>query len=207
MKQTKLKLSVFLMVVAIAVSGLSSCNKKLKKDVKDLDQQVADLQAQQAQTNNTIGFPFTMALTTTDAASAPVSVNKTYKFWTGTDYCYMGANGDGTYYFYIEITEAANWDLEGYMYGDYDPTTNTVANGGVYLTYYDSNWNTMQPQFYQSDANATLNFTVNTFNTTTGAVDIKVVASTNASSTYNIYTGKPMSATFTTAGKLGAGFN
>jgi hypothetical protein len=203
MKSTKFK--IFSLATLVALSTvLSSCNKKLKDDIDDLEKQVSDLKDQQTETNNTIGAPLSMTLTTTDDDGNPVSVSKTYKYTPGPDYSYIKEDAQGNYYFDLYSTEVAYWYSDAEMWGTFNPTTKTVTNGGVYLSYYDKYKNERSPEFRQSDAFATLTYTFNNFNTVTGDVDITIVCSTTSESDYNIYSGKPMNATFTFKGKVGA---
>ncbi len=208
----KNKISVLLMAVALVMTGtFSSCNKKLKEEIKDLDKQVEDLKAQQATTNsnlnatnNTLGFnsPFSMSLTTKNGADSTIVVNKTYKYWTGDDYTSMENNHDGTYNVYLYVTEAAYWDNDAYLYFVYNPTTKVVTNGVVNMDYIDYEYSNKTPTLSQADTEATVTFNVTKFDTSTGVIDVTISGSTTNASASNVYTGKAMTLSFHYVGTL-----
>ncbi|HVD97073.1 MAG TPA: hypothetical protein VNB90_02640 [Cytophagaceae bacterium] len=212
------KKSMLLMAAAVVMSvAFSSCNKKLKDDIKDLDNQVADLKSQQATTNSNLSatnstldatnstlkfYPFSMTVSTKNDNDSAMTISRTYKFNTGPDYSNITNNHDGTYSVYLYVTESAYWDNDAYMGFTYNPTTKVVTNGSFDLNYYDYQYNYKNVRLYQSDADATVTVTVNTFDTTTGAVDISVNGTTTTASSYNIYSGKAMTASFHYTGTL-----
>ena len=214
-KNKSLLLLVFCLVLAV---GFTSCSKKLKDDLKAQDAEIAALKALEeansasnaSNTNNLNGVigalgynsPFTMSLTTKNTSDSVITVNKTYRFYTGPDYTNMENNNDGTWNVYLYVSEVAYWDNDARITCTYNPTTKVVTNARVNLNYYDYQYNYKNPQLRQSDTEATVNFVFNTFNTTTGAIDATISGSTTDLSTNNIYSGKGMTLSFHYAGTL-----
>jgi hypothetical protein len=203
------KISVVLIASSFLFVGFfSSCNKKLKKELDEQKQEIADLKAQQDATNATLGFnsPPSMSMTTTTTTAtnpdSAISVNRSYKFTTGPNTTNMQNNHDGTWDVYMYVTEVSYWDNDSYIGLTYNPTTKVVTDAYIYMNYYDYQYDYKNVRLDQNDPNTTATFTVNNFNTTSGAFEITASGSTNASSSYNIYSGKPYTANFHYSGTL-----
>jgi len=210
--------------VLIAGSPFVSC-KKMKDDIKDLKNQVSDLEkkndtlktwnsALQAQLNgviNSLGSdePITATTTFTDDDGKTRTVTGTYKF-KSTDYYTqsMYNNNDGTYDIYIERFSDVRWKEGAWVYFTYNPTTKAVTNisGGHYWNDYDPYYDNVY--YYGTYTGLTKSLTVESFDMTTGAISIKFACSgtsayTTAISQYDSPNqGAPVATTFSFAGKL-----
>ena len=168
--------SILLLITCFVMTGFfSSCNKKLKDDIKKQDEEVAALKALQeansaANATNAanlngvsamIGYnsPFSMSLTTKNTADSVIKENKTYRYYTGGDYCYMQPNGVGTWYVELSVSEIPNWNREAYLSCTYNPTTKVVTNARVNLNYYDYTYSYKNPRLDQNDTETTATFT------------------------------------------------
>jgi hypothetical protein len=177
----------------------TSCTKDLKNDVKNLKQEVADLQS-------AIGSdePITATTTFTDNNNATRTVSDTYKFKANSYRTqYMEKNSDGTYYVYIERFSDVNWNEGAWVDFDYNPTTKEVTNkeGGQYWE--DSSPYGGNATYYDGATGCTTNITVDKFDATTGEISLKFDAS--ATSDYDGNSpnpGKPMHTTFSFTGKV-----
>jgi predicted small secreted protein len=186
-----MKKSLFFFAILLVGSALlSSCNKKLKKDIEELEKQVSDLQNQQNNTNAVIGAnePITATTTFIDDDGNTRTVTATYSFKAG-DYStqYMEDNGDGTYNVYIERFSDVDWNEGAWVYFNYDPATGAITNksGGQYWDWQLS----YNGYVYYSDSYsppATINITINsiTMNNTTNTANISLTFSANASVAY-----------------------
>jgi len=220
------KLLIVFGVFAIG-SSLVSCNKKLKDDINDLKSQVNDLKNQndslktynstlQQQMNgviNSLGSdePITATTTFTDNSGATRTVTGTYRF-KSSDYSTQKAvkNSDGSYDIYIERFSDVSWYEGAWVSFNYNPTTKAVTNiqGGQYWDDADSYRNNAYYYSSYSGTGLTLTITVNSFDTTTGAISMKFTGAGTAdytssvSTSYSPNSGKPEATNFTFAGKL-----
>jgi hypothetical protein len=209
---------IFSMLVAGATL-FSSCNKKLKDDISDLEKKVnelkkhnSELQEQVNGVENILGSNEPIAATTTfvDNNDATRTITGVYKFKGGNNETqHMIKNDDGTYDIYIERISDVGWEEGAWVGFTYNPTTKAVTNkrGGQY-------WDDQDPYYdnvrYDEDytTGLTFNITVNSLNVATGDISLNFSASgtaayTNAVEYYYVPNkGKPVSTTFTFAGKL-----
>ncbi|HEX6426051.1 MAG TPA: bZIP transcription factor [Niastella sp.] len=219
-----MKKLVIIFGVLIAGSPFVSC-KKLKDDIKDLQSQVNDLEKQndtlknhnsvlQEQLNgvvSSLGSNEPIAATTTfeDDNGVTRTISGVYKF-KSTDYYTqkLVKNTDGTYEIYIERFGDLNWNEGAWVGFTYNPTTKAVTNisGGQYWSDADSYYD--NARYSGTTTGLTMNVTIESLDVTTGATSLKFSASgtsayTNAVSYWYVPNqGKPVSTTFSFAGKL-----
>lgn len=210
--------------VLIAGSPFVSC-KKMKDDIKDLKNEISDLQKQndtlkeknsllanQADLiGSVIGSNEPVIATTTfeDNSGATRTISAVYK-WKSIDYYtqYMMDNKDGTYYIYIERFSDVGWNEGAWIDFTYNPTTKAVTNFATRHYWRDYDPYSNRARYYGgSYTGLTLNFTVESFDLTTGAISVKMAASgtsayTSAYSSYAPNPGKPVSTTLSFTGKL-----
>jgi len=209
-----------LLILSLFVAGtatLTSCNKALKKDVKDLDKQVADLQAQnaqlQAQANTTSAVlganePITATTTFFDSNDSARTVTDTYYF-KANNYStqYIQDNGDGTFDVYIERFSDVDWN-EGAEFGfTYDSATQMMSN-----QWCEQYWSDNDPYgdyaYYPAGyTGSTVNITLTSFNLLTGDINVSVsaAADVNFSTNYPYWvpnSPKTCSTSFSFKGKL-----
>jgi outer membrane murein-binding lipoprotein Lpp len=181
---------LFLSASLMGATLLTSCNKKLKEDIKDLDSQVSDLKTKnetlQNQLNTTsaaIGSnePITATTSFVDDNGATKTWTDTYNFKAGNySTQYMEDNGDGTFDIYIERFSDVDWYEGAWVYFTYNPTTGVLSDksGGQYwdwnLPYGDN------ASYYESYGNCTANITLSSINTTTGAISLSFSGTSNA---------------------------
>jgi outer membrane murein-binding lipoprotein Lpp len=209
---------LFLSASLMGATLLTSCNKKLKEDIKDLDSQVSDLKSQnealQNQANTisaAIGSnePITATTTFVDDNGATRTWTDTYNFKAGNySTQYMEANGDGTFDIYIERFSDVDWYEGAWLEFTYDPTSGAVTNkeGGHYwdwnLPYNDAT------RFYEGYTGCTITIAISSINTTTGAISLSFTGvaddtyGANSSTSYVPNDNKGATTTFSFTGTL-----
>jgi hypothetical protein len=192
--------SSFIFGMLLAGSALvTSCNKDLKDDVKDLKGQVSEME-------NSLGSnePITATTTFKDENNVTRTITDTYKFKAGNNYSQrMVKNTDGTYDVRIERFSDVEWFEGAWMSFNYNPTTKAITDkqGGHYWDDY-GNYND-EVVYYDYDDEVTINITLDKFDTNTGDVSIKFSASATEEYTNEVPTsGKPVSTNFAFTGKL-----
>jgi hypothetical protein len=212
-----------LVILSLLVAGstlFSSCNKKLKDDIKDLKQQVdelkkhnSELQEQVNGVENILGSnePIIATTTFTDNNNTTRTVVGAYKFKAGNSSTQrMYDNGDGTYDIYIERFSDVEWYEGAWVAFTYNPTTKAVTNkrGGQYWNDEDPYYNNARYDENYITTGLTFSITVNSLNLATGEISLNFSASgtaeyTNAVVYYYVPNkGKPVSTTFSFTGKL-----
>lgn len=189
--------------VVIAGSPFVSC-KKMKDDIKDLKNQVNNL-------NRQLGAdePITATTTFEDNNGATRTVTGTYYF-KSTDYysSRMTKNSDGTYNIRIERFEGADGTDGVDLQFAYNPTTKAVTS---ILGIHD--WTDADPyknyaQYSGTYSGLSMQVTIDKFDLETGDISLKFSASGTAAYTAavtdNPNPGKPCSTTFSFTGKLKA---
>jgi hypothetical protein len=196
---------IFLLLSAALVLGttFSSCNKKLKDDIEELEAQISTLQSQQNNTNTVIqdafGAPAVFSFSTKNNNDETISINDTYRF--ATEYDFIEDNGDGTYDFELYNHQFAYWsNASVYIEGTYNPTTNTVENAYLDISFIDQFGDDLNPEISQDNTENTFNFTISNFNFATGRMDISVNGSTSAASGDNYYSNEPMTFSYSVSG-------
>lgn len=206
----------------IAPLIFASCNKKLKKEMDELEQEVAaqkaqseNLQAQntnlQNQINNVNSLlgsnePVTITTTFQDNSNITRNVSNVFSF-KSSNYStqYMQENGNGTYDVYIERFGDVEWEEGARLSFVYDPSNGAITS--PYMTHYWS-WNISGYNNYAYYSGGTpapvINITLNKISTTTGEIDLTATASVVDG--YNgavPNAGKACSSTFSFKGTLG----
>ena len=185
----------------VAVSMLQSCNKKLKKELAELDNSVTelqnkntDLENQLLNANNTIANldsifeankPMTWSVTCTDNSVTPtVSFAKSYTakylLEAKSDYQYLSDMGSNEWYLYVYKSEDFNWDNTANVRLYINSTTQTFS--AVYL---NSRISAFHYEPYNGGTNFGISSTKNqldvtmtlnsgSFNTTTGDVSFNI---------------------------------
>lgn len=215
-----------LIVFGIMITGsafFSSCNKNLKDDVKDLQQQVEELKKRSSElrdqakaAGNAVGTdePITATTTFTDNSNNTRTIKGTYQFKSGNSGTqYMVNNENGTYDIYIERFGDVEWEEGAFASFTYNPTTKEITqkSGGHYWDDHDNYANHMwyNPGIYASGCTVTI--TVNSLNVNTGEIAMSFSASATGEYTqaiYNMYDyyvpnpGQPASTNFSFTGKL-----
>ena len=166
----------------------SSCNKKLKNDLNDLEKSVqeqkdlnAGLQNQVNNVNSLLGSNEPMIAITTfkDDNNVDRSVSNTYSFKAGNySTQYMEDNGDGTYDVYIERFSDVEWH-EGASIGfTYDPVTKAIT--APYIQHYwDWNISGYNDRAYYNIYSLplpTMTITINSIDISSGYIDLTAVA-------------------------------
>jgi hypothetical protein len=122
----------------------------------------------------------------------------------------MDDNGDGTYDIYIERFSDVEWYEGAWVAFTYNPTTKAVTNkrGGQYWNDEDPYYNNARYDENYVNTGLTFTITVNSLNPATGDISLNFSASGTAAYTNAVYyyyvpnAGKPVSTTFSFAGKL-----
>ncbi|MGE5107339.1 MAG: hypothetical protein ACM3H8_07330 [Sphingobacteriales bacterium] len=197
------------MILSALVAGttlFSSCTKSLKNDIKDLKQDVADIQGSLGSNE-----PITATTTFVDDSDVTRTVTGIYKFKSGNAATQsMTRNPDGTYAIYIERFSDVEWYEGAWASFTYNPTTKAVTNkiGGHY-------WDDQDPYYDRAkydenffNTGLTMDIKVNNIDVATGDISISFSASgtsaytTGVSYTWSPNQGKAVSTNFTFTGKL-----
>jgi hypothetical protein len=217
-----MKKLLIILSVLIAGSPFVSC-KKMKDDIKDLQNQANDLQKQNDSLRNShatlknqldgiasaIGSDEPIAITTTfqDNNGATRTISGTYKF-KSTDYYTqsMYKNNDGTYEIYIERFNDITWNESVSVGFTYNPTTKAVTSLTAYHYWDDADSYSDYAYYYGTYSGLTKTLTIDNFDVTTGAISLKFSASGTGDYTNSTGNspnpGKPVTTNFTFAGKL-----
>lgn len=185
-----MKLKSFLSL-AFVLGILSSCGIN---DLEDRLDKVEDALG----TNE----PLSVDFLTTNLDGADIAKETSYLFKRKGYYEYIEDNQDGTYDVYIERFSDVDMQESAWIYFEYNSATQEVSDESAGVQYYDKSGRWINPGFYDGDAGNTISITVNALNAETGAVNVKVTASTDETATNNEYAGQPMSCTFSFKGKL-----
>jgi hypothetical protein len=181
------KLFITLLVVPLL---FSSCNKKLKEEVKELDSQVSDLKSKNDALHNQINGlssilgsnePITATTSFVDDNGVTRTWTDTYSFKSsGPQGQLMEDNGDGTYDIFINRFKDVNGNEGAWVYFTYNPTTGVITNkgGGQYwewnLPYGD------QAGYIESYGNCTADITLSNMNATTGEISLSFSGTSNS---------------------------
>jgi hypothetical protein len=189
--------------VLIAGSPFVSC-KKMKDDIKDLQNQVNNLNRQLGSDE-----PITATTTFEDNNGTTRTVTGTYYF-KSTDYYSqrMIKNSDGTYNIRIERFEGADGtDGVGVQF-TYNPTTKAVTKIEASHDWTDADPYQNHAEYSGTYTGLTMTVTVENLDLTTGAISVKFSATGTAAYTSvvtsNPNPGKPCSTNFSFVGKLKA---
>jgi hypothetical protein len=189
--------------VLIAGSPFVSC-KKMKDDIKDLKDQVNNL-------NRQLGAdePITATTTYEDKSGATRTVTGTYTFKSPDYYSQaLIKNSDSSYDVRIERYSSTDGTDAVALRFTYNPATKAVTkiSGDHYWT--DANSYKDYVEYYGTYAGLTMTVTVESLDLTTGAISVKFSASGTAAYTAvvtdNPNPGKPCSSNFSFVGKLKA---
>jgi hypothetical protein len=217
-----MKRSLIIFGVLMAGSGFfTSCNKKLKDDVKDLRQQVdslkkhnSELQERVNDVENILGSnePIEVSTTFKDDNDSTRKISSLYKFKSSNQATQtLNKNAEDNYDIYIERFSDVEWEEGAWVAFTYNPVTKAITNkrGGHYWDdqdpYYD---NARYEEGYGNAGDLTLDINVKSINVATGDISLTFSASGNAAYTNDVpyyYTpnqGKVMSTTFSFTGKL-----
>jgi hypothetical protein len=203
---------------------LTSCNKKLKEELNDLEKSVNDEKAKNEALQNQLNTlngqvdtingqvgtingvlirkPISMTFSTSNSTGA-LSHTASYPFVYGSDYgySYIEDNGNGTYYVYVERAGDLGTDFDVVIEFTYNPTTNTVTFPYLQTQGYFSNGNYFYAEFNGS-TNITQTITVSSFNFNAGTISFTYSGSTTAAYSNNAYTNQPMTATASYSGPM-----
>lgn len=181
-----------LFFIAFAVGILASCG-------------VDDLEDRLDKVENSLGTnePISVNFKTTNYDDVEIVEKTSYLFKAKGYNQYMEDNGDGTYYVYVERFADVGWNEGAWVEFNYNPTTKEATNIESRIYFYDQFGNYLNPRFSEdSYVGNTTSLTVSSFNTETGAVNLTLDASTDATATNNEFEGEPMSCSFSFKGKL-----
>lgn len=195
-----------IVLISLAVLALSTgCNKKLKKEIEEMDQKIQELESKQNQTSHLLGSdePISLSFYTSVNTNKTINLDQNFYFKAGNfNTQYLEDNGDGTYEVYIERWEDLNGNSYSFIEFDYNPSTNVATNVELGGEFYDSNGTFCDTRIRSTDPEATINVSVQSFNANTGTVSVTATGSTSNSSNYNYFAGNGMSGTWKFSGKL-----
>jgi hypothetical protein len=201
---------------ALAVVSLlsTSCNKKLKENMDDLESSLNEekaknesLQSQVNTLNNAfVRTPLTVNFSTTNGDDEAVTASGDYQMAVGADYytSVMVNNEDGTYTITLARTASSvnpfGLNTMSQISFKYNPTTGEVINLGAYCTGFSSNGQYYQASFTEN-AECAQNLTVTAFDFNAGTISFNYSASTTVDYGSNAY-GNPMTLTLSYSGSL-----
>ena len=205
---------IFILFTALTVLSVlsTSCNKKLKENMEELEADLADQKSKnetlQGQVNTLndvlVRTPMTVNFSTTDGDGNTVSFGGSYAFVYGSDqgYSYMVDNEDGTYYIYIWRGADLGTDYSGRISFTYDKNTGTSSNINVRLYGYGDKAQDINNARFSGTTEITHNLTVSAFDFGAGTISFNYSGSTTAAYTNNYYTGNTMTASLSYSGPL-----
>lgn len=174
---------------------MSSC---LKGDLEDLEKQLAELE--KALGSNE---PLVMNFSTTTTEGEAIVKNAAFLFKVSdANGNYMVDGGDGYYYIYVSRGLDINHNEGLGVYFEYHAETKEVVDIGVEMGWYDKYFRWINPYFYDGQANAQMDFKLNSINTKTGQVSFSINVQTNEDFA-NEYSGQPMTCKVDFNGTLG----
>lgn len=192
-------------VAILSVSFLTSCNKGLKDDMKELEQKLAEEQAKNAKIRQNLGGDacFSYTFSTNDGTNA---VNLTDDLCLYNDHVvdgnYVIDYGDSTYYVYVERT-GDYWDDYLSIGFDYDSKTGIVELDEAYLYAIFPGELDQNGVYFYDEENTTNNvLRVTSFNRNTGAISFSFNGATLADFSDNYYSNQPMTLNFNFSGDL-----
>jgi hypothetical protein len=188
---------------------LSSCNKKLKEDMKEMEREIENQKNINASLQNQLGAdePITATTTFADDSNVTRTVSATYGFKASNgETQYMSLQSNGTYEILIQRFLDLDDNEGAWMMFYYNPSTGAITNPGM-GHYWDWNisgyYSYAQYYLFYTPVPA-INITIHSINTSTGYIDL--TATGTASDGYNGTTpnsGKGATTTLSFKGTLG----
>ncbi|MFN8416847.1 MAG: hypothetical protein U0U66_11010 [Cytophagaceae bacterium] len=186
-----------LLVVAVAIlsaSFLTSCNKGLKDDMKELEQKLADEQAKNQKLQEALGTSScaSISLKTKDYDDVEVVASGDYCLNEESFAGVIAHRGDSIY----AITIEKSGDLSGdkYLYFDFYYDAKNKVSEMDYLEL-EGYFNDLSDYFdveLEDDEELTSTITVTSFNPTTGQISFTYSGVSTENFNYNHYEGQPM---------------
>ncbi|MCU0429895.1 MAG: hypothetical protein MUF42_07960 [Cytophagaceae bacterium] len=203
--------------LTLAILGMSawmlmtSCNKKFKEDLEDLEKTVNEQKAQNENLEGDVNSLSNLMLSTpvsfslsSNTGSAAVSVSDTYSFCYGSAHScsYAKNNEDGTYTIYI--WRGNDLGTENYlsMLFDYNPSTGVKTNVIARVNRYLSDGELFKGYFDGNNGDVTTNIQVTAFNFDAGTIAYTFSMSSNANYVDNHFSGQGMSFSSSYTGNL-----
>jgi hypothetical protein len=201
----------YLLIFAVLIAGspFVSC-KKMKDDIKDLKNQVNELQKENDTLKNSLGSDEPIAATTTfeDDNGATRTVSGVYKFKGSDLYTQSLVKiSDTAYDVYIERYSQGGGEGASVEF-TYNPATKAVKNVEGSHYWRDADDYTDRVRYYGTYTGLTKNLTIDSLNITTGAISLKFSAAGTSAYTsavsysYTPNQGKPVATNFSFVGKL-----
>ncbi|MCU0431607.1 MAG: hypothetical protein MUF42_16720 [Cytophagaceae bacterium] len=204
-----------LFLATVITGALSSCNKKIKEDLEDLESSVADqksknesLQNQVNELNSVlINTPITFNFST-NSGSSNVSIADSYSLSEGSAYVtsYFADNGNGTYYVHLHRINDLDGDFGTSIRFTYHVAKDSIISPVANLWGYLPNGNMYELQF-GGTSNITHTLKVNSFSSTTGSISFSYSIATTALYGGNLYNNQPMNFSTSFSGTLVKGNN
>ncbi len=206
------KVITILSAFALLMTLTTSCNKKLKEDMDDLEKSLNDQKAKndnlQNQVNTLNGIlvrtPVSVQFSTRDNDDASVSWQGDLSYVAGSDYTQslIGDLDNGNYYVYLWRGGDLGTDFYTRIEFLYNTTTKAVSSvsaryrgyGAVSGDYINANFN--------GTTEITHNVTVNTFDYNAGTISFNYSAITTGAYSNNVYSGKGMSVSIQYSGAM-----
>jgi hypothetical protein len=205
-----------LLTAAAVVSFLStSCNKKLKENMDELEASLNEEKAKNESLQNQVNTlnnafvrsPLTVNFSTTNNDDETVSASGDYQIIVGTDYLgsvMLDNDGDGTYNVTVARTPTAVSPFGPGTYSSieftYNPTTGVITNLEAYNSGFSSQGQYFEGEFYE-DVECTQSLTVIAFDFNAGTISFNYSASTTVDYGNNAF-GNPMTLTLKYSGSL-----
>ncbi len=195
------KITTIFAVLTVLITLTTSCNKKIKEDMEDLEKSLNEQKSKndnlQNQVNTLNGIltrtPMSVKFSTRDNDDATVAWEGSLSFTYGSDYgySYIEDNGDGTYYIYIWRGGDLGTDFYAEVEFDYNPTTKVASTPYARHRSYYSKQGSVSATF-SGTTNIIHSVTVNSFDFNAGTISLNYTGTTTGSYGGNRFTGKPM---------------
>ncbi len=205
------KIFTLLTVSAIALASFTSCNKKLKDDMRDLENSLSD---QERRNNDLQGQlnglkegitkePLMVKFNTTDNDDQAVSYEGDYTLVVGSDYTnsYVEDNGGGTYDVYVRRSDDLGTDYSAEIQFTYNPSNGQVTAISAQTQGFGSEGEPINVSFSGSTG-LIQTVSVSAFDFNAGTITFSYSANSTVNYFDNAYTGNTMSFTASYTGTL-----
>lgn len=191
-----MKQKLFLGLLAGALV-LTSCEDN-SDEINALKKRIKTLESMTGSTE-----PINFNYSSTDYNDEPIVKTTSYRF-KASDYqtSKIMDFGGGEYGISVTRYSDVNAEEQAEIYFIYNPETDEVTNAQLYVNFYLFQGYNLNTTFYQFDTEADFSVTVNTFNSTTGLIDVTFHVETTENYGNNFYDGIPQTIDMSFRGKL-----
>ncbi len=205
------KIFTTLAALTVLMTLTTSCNKKLKEDMDDLEKSLNEQKSKgdnlQNQVNTLNGIlvrtPIKVKFSTKDYDNEDVVIEGSYSMVGNSDYntSVVMDNEDGTYIIYVSRRGDISGDYFTEIAFQYNPTTKVTTDIYVMARGATPKYGIFSGRF-SGTSNIVHTMTVNSFDYTAGTISFNYSGTTATAYTYNLFYDKSMSLSLEYSGSL-----